>query len=188
MDSHALVGLELCVAVFFENAKCVKPQKTDLYDFSDQGVKAVGCYCWGMTPHELNEELRDAVADASLLKIQQCLQAGADIHQVRCMDQDHGSLQPVTVLRMVQFRVSDSMMECTDWLKLKEITAMLPGHGADTAYSLAFAQDRYVSYGENLHDEASREDAGLGPHCPSARHHGIFAVTMPALWTDPTPP
>ncbi|PVE41753.1 hypothetical protein H663_015585 [Limnohabitans planktonicus II-D5] len=140
--------------VFFRKYPIRNTPKIDPCDFSELQTQAVGCYCRGMTDHELNEELLDAVADADLLKIQQCLQAGADIHHVRSMGQDHGSLQPVTVLSMVLFRVSDNMLEEPDLQKFKEITAMLLAHGADTVYAMAFAQERYGRYDDSLHDEA----------------------------------
>lgn len=107
-----------------------------------------------MTQHELNEELLDAVAEFDLLKIQQCLQAGADIHHVRTMEQLNGHPQPVTVLSMVLFRVSDNRLEAPDLLKFKEITAMLLALGADTAHAMALAEDRYGTYDETLQDEA----------------------------------
>jgi hypothetical protein len=70
------------------------------------------------------------------------------------MDQDHGSLQSVTVPSMVLFRISDNMLEAPYLLKFKEITVMLLAHKADRVYAMAFTQDRYGSYDENLHDQA----------------------------------
>jgi hypothetical protein len=102
---------------------------------------------------ELNEQLLDAVADINLSKIQECLQAGADIHYVRSMDGDRGP-QPVTVLSMVMFRISDALLEPSDFLKFKEITALLLAHGADTDYAMTLAEHRYGTYDATLQDEA----------------------------------
>jgi len=107
-----------------------------------------------MTHLELNEQLLDAVAQCDLTQIQQCLQAGADIHYVRALDAQGDNLQPVTVLSMVMFRISDNMLQTHELTRFKEITALLLSCGADTEHAMALAEQRYGPYDEKLVDQA----------------------------------
>lgn len=107
-----------------------------------------------MTYLELNEQLLDAVALCDLTQIQQCLQAGADIHHVRALEAQSDTLQPVTVLSMVMYRISDNMLQMHELTRFQDITALLLSYGADTEHAMALAEQRYGPYDENLVDEA----------------------------------
>ena len=105
-----------------------------------------------MTDLELNEALLEAVAHGDWPAIKECLQNGADIHYVRSIDSPAGP-QPVTVLSMVMFRISDSTLDTPELLKFREITAFLLAHGAGTEHAMALAEDRYGPYDDTLSDE-----------------------------------
>jgi hypothetical protein len=121
-----------------------------------------------MTDLELNEALLDAVADHDLAAVKQCLQDGADILYVRTLDEDHGAVQPITVLSMVLFRWSDNRLEEPDFLAFTEITAYLLAHGADTRQAIALAAQNY-----GLHDVslADADDFGMPPWRLIAKAH-----------------
>ncbi len=121
-----------------------------------------------MNDLELNEALLDAVASHDLRAIEQCLQDGADILHVRLLDDDHGLIQPVTVLSMVMFRLADSRLEEADFLAFTEITAYLLARGADTRQAMALAEQ---NYGLSETDLAQEDRLMMGPWRLIAKAH-----------------
>ena len=95
-----------------------------------------------------NELLMDAVSLCNVKEVLYYLKNGSDPNYARFKgdEEPNGYIQPTTPLRMVLFRISDSLLEENDYKNLKEITLLLLEHGADPTPAMQIAEFRYGKY------------------------------------------
>ncbi|MEW6469987.1 MAG: hypothetical protein AB1458_13750 [Bacteroidota bacterium] len=93
---------------------------------------------------DINEALMDAVADCKMEEVKRCLEQGADPNYFRPVGDNH--MQPTTPLRLLMFRLSDSLLEDHHFPKLAEIAKLLLKYGADPKPALEIAEHRYGKY------------------------------------------
>jgi ankyrin repeat protein len=97
---------------------------------------------------ELNDLLMDAVAYHDVEAVRDLLGRGADPNFRTFKDEDEpdGFIQPTTPLRMVMFRISDSLLEDAELREFLKIAQLLLDHGADPGPAMEIAEDRYGKY------------------------------------------
>jgi len=102
-------------------------------------------------PQNKNEELMRAIERYDVGAVQACLENGADPNYTLHRDEDepNGLIQPTTPLRMVMFRISDSLLEDSDLKQYAEIAKLLLRYGADPKPAMFIAEHRYGKYDSN---------------------------------------
>ena len=98
-----------------------------------------------------NDALMDAVAFYDVKAVKDCLESGADPNYTRFRDEDEpdGYIQPTAPLRLVMFRISDSILEDDSPKKFAEIAKILLDHGADPKPAMKIGESRYGKYDPN---------------------------------------
>jgi hypothetical protein len=92
----------------------------------------------------VNDQLMDAVARHDPQAVRECLERGADANYFVAMENPDD--QPTTPLRMVMFRISDSLLTDADLDQCAAITRLLLRSGADPRPALQLAERRYGRY------------------------------------------
>jgi len=96
----------------------------------------------------MSESLMEAVERNDVEAVRECLARGADPNYARVLDgyePDHGH-QPTTPLRLVMFRISDSLLDDRGLEQLAAIARLLLQHGADPKPAMRLAELRYGKY------------------------------------------
>jgi len=134
---------------------CVAMDKTERF-IDYQGVSTIS----------INEELMDVVSKGNVAHVSKLLSEGADANHVRqswiidknrparaffpdgtpMPEKDLDDAQPTTPLKLVGFRISDSMLTDRELLALKEIAEMLLAYGARAAPALRHMERRYGAF------------------------------------------
>jgi hypothetical protein len=101
-----------------------------------------------MEQQSINDQLMDAVAYHDPEAVKRCLENGADPNYTLHKDEDEpdGYIQPTTPLRLVMFRISDSLLEEKDLEQFAVIAKLLVQHGADPKPAMFIAEERYGKY------------------------------------------
>lgn len=109
-----------------------------------------------MAEQNINDELMDAVAFYDVKAVQHCLEKGADPNYTLHTDEEEpdGYIQPTTPLRLVMFRISDSLLEDEHLKLFAEIATILLRYGADPKPAIVIAESRYGKYNPNYEQNA----------------------------------
>lgn len=103
----------------------------------------------------INQKLLEAVENFNTRLVKTCLENGADPNY-RSEDHEetrpHSDLQPNTPLKMVVFRISDSLLMEEDLRHFSVIAELLLEYGADPEPALQMAEKRYGKYDTELSD------------------------------------
>ena len=102
-----------------------------------------------MKDQTINEQLMHAIAFYDVKAVQNCLEKGADANFFQPSEYERPELQPTTPLRLVMFRISDSMLDDEALKKFAEIAKLLLKHGADPKPAMEIAELRYGKYDVN---------------------------------------
>src|SRR5688500_1796568 len=102
-----------------------------------------------MQQPNINELLMDAVAYCEVQKVKECLEKGADPNYYRPIPGYDDYMQPTTPLRLLMFRLSDSLLEDHHFVQLAEIAKLLLKYGADPKPAMEIAEHRYGKYDPN---------------------------------------
>ncbi len=90
----------------------------------------------------------EAVAACNLGEVKEYIALGADVNYTTFEDstEPNGYIQPTTPLRMVIFRLSDSLLTDHDLSQLKSIAEFLLLHKANPKPAIQIAEFRYGTY------------------------------------------
>jgi hypothetical protein len=102
-----------------------------------------------MDKENLDEALMKAVEYLDVEEVHACLRSGANPNYVRDYKSADILHQPTTPLRMVVFRISDSLLEDKDLRQLGEIAKLLIQYGADVEPARQLARLRYGEFNPN---------------------------------------
>jgi hypothetical protein len=105
-----------------------------------------------MNERSIHKQLMDAVSFYQVEKVKELLEAGADPNFYYDLPEYKVSPkhQPTTPLRLVVFRISDSLLEDEHLEKFKVIAKLLLKHGADPKAAMELAEIRYGKYDPTL--------------------------------------
>ena len=97
----------------------------------------------------LNDQLMRAVSDYDVDDVKRCLAQGADPNYLDQWEgyQEQPEWQPNTPLRMVVFRISDSMLEDEHLELFLKITHLLLEAGSNPVPALQLSELRYGAFG-----------------------------------------
>ena len=104
-----------------------------------------------------------AISSYDVDEVKRCLAQGANPNYVDEWEgyQDQPEWQPNTPLRLVVFRISDSLLEEEHLVLFKEIAAILLAAGSDTEPALKLSELRYGKFGPHWdHDPPFRDVIG----------------------------
>ena len=101
-----------------------------------------------MKEANINDELMDAVTFCKLQVVEECLENGADPNYTIKIEEreDDDIFQPTTPLKLVMFRISDSLLEDKDLKQFTKISKLLLRYGADPEPAMQIAEARYGKY------------------------------------------
>lgn len=102
-----------------------------------------------MEKEHLDEALMKAVEHFDVDKVHACLRAGANPNYARNYQGVDITHQPTTPLRMVVFRISDSLLDDEDLLEFGKIAKLLIQYGAEAEPAYQLARLRYGEFNPN---------------------------------------